>query len=165
MTDRWKQERQRVAQTCRRRWHHSRFQTDWEWSRCYDCVTAHNRRRAESNRHQNTLISAEQSTAQHSSLVCNVLLLSALVLWRLAGLFVVPGGRRTQVSPWVLWVPEVQGGDWGQGYLRLGGAIKTLLVSHLYRLSLILLIYEMCIFQFIFQRWIWRRASKNVSSS
>lgn len=43
-------------------------------------------------------------------------------------LFVVPGGRRTQVSPWVLCVSELQGGDWGHGYLRLSREIETLLV-------------------------------------
>lgn len=43
-------------------------------------------------------------------------------------LFVVPGGRRAQVSPRVLRVSELQGGDRGQGHLRLGGAIQTLLV-------------------------------------
>lgn len=49
-------------------------------------------------------------------------------------LFVVPGGRRTQVSPWVLCVSELQGGDWGPGYLRLSRAVETLLVRHLYRI-------------------------------
>lgn len=43
-------------------------------------------------------------------------------------LFVVPGGRRAQVSPRVLRVSELQGGDWGQGHLCPGGAIQTLLV-------------------------------------
>lgn len=43
-------------------------------------------------------------------------------------LFVVPGSRRTQVSPRVLCVSELQGGDWRQRYLRLSWTIKTLLV-------------------------------------
>lgn len=60
----WKSARW-VAQTCSEWWHHSRFQTDWEWSRCYDCVTARSRRGGvESNTH-----SAEHTPlwrAQHS---------------------------------------------------------------------------------------------------
>lgn len=43
-----------------------------------------------------------------------------------------PGGRRTQVPPRVLCVSELQGGDWGQGYLRFSRTIQTLLVSHLH---------------------------------
>lgn len=131
-------QRQRMAQTCSGRWHHSRFQTAWEQSRCYACVTAQSwRRRRAGNKHTARLISDEQHSKAEpgSSLAVSILLLSALsCVLKISSFFVlaVPGGWRTQVSPWVLCVPELQGGDWGQGYLRLSRAIETLLVRHLH---------------------------------
>lgn len=60
--------------------------------------------------------------------------------------FVVPGGWRAQVPPRVLCVSELQGGDRGQGYLCLGGAFETLLVSLLHMNKKCLFIYMILLF-------------------
>lgn len=108
-------------------WHHSRFQTGWEWNRCYVCVTALKKRRAARSTQQNTLLSDEhRRTGQYLTALC----FESGSCFKDPLVWLVPGGWRTQVSPWVLCLPELQGGDWGQGYLRLSRTIETLLVSH-----------------------------------
>lgn len=86
-------------------------------------------------RQHNTLNSEEQRTAeQNDSLSISTSLLSSSERFEDQPILsVVPGGRRTQVSPRVLRVSELQGSDWGQGYLRLSRAIETLLVRHPHR--------------------------------
>lgn len=95
------------------RWRQSRFQTGWEKSRCWGF---------------HTRSGGEDLKRTRSPLRITFCLESSG--W-FAGFCVVPGGRRTQVPPWMLCLSELQGGDWGQRYLCFGWAVQTLLVSHL----------------------------------
>lgn len=121
-------QRDQVAQTCRKGGDIIADSRQRERSRCYHCVTAgggptahthlwwatHTRRGPKLRSRRITSLCFESS--EHFEDQTFLLL------------FVVPGGRRTQVSPWVLCVSELQGGDWGHGYLRLSREIKTVLV-------------------------------------